>query len=126
MWKCNSILRWSRLVSLTGLLTCISATLNTQAQTNTIAPTKYLIVVLKGNVQLARAGSHTFDPARTNQSLFIGDHVRVGPESQLTIRRGDQSVYRFDEKTDFYIQGPRTASSPRASFRLLAGILYFF
>src|SRR5262245_35520810 len=124
MWNGNSILRWRATLVVISLFLC--APPPAQAQESPLGEGEYMVVVIKGKVDIARRGSGTFDPASLNQRLYVGDHVRIGVESQLTMRRGDQSIYRFNEKTEFQIQGPRTATSPRASFRLLAGILYFF
>ncbi len=94
---------------------------------NTRGPlTNYVIIVIEGRVEVARSGSQVFDLARTNQALFIGDRVRIGPKSQLTIRRSDQSIYRFYEKAEFQVAAPKTAGSTSPTVRLMAGILYFF
>lgn len=117
--------RWQYVCSIV-LFFLLGGTLHAQTGSEPKGPAGYQIVVLKGSVEVARAGAQTFDAARIDQMLFPGDRVRVAARSQLTLRRGDQSIYRFYESSEFQILAPRTAASTGGSFRLLSGLLYFF
>ena len=117
-------LRWRCLLRLSfflygGLILLNSPTISAQTAT-------YLVESIEGTVMVARAGAQRFDPVQKGWILEVGDRVRVGPKSQLVVRRADQSTYRFDEESEFRIREPQTPASTRPRFNLLAGILYFF
>jgi Tfp pilus assembly protein PilF len=117
---------WRRALILLIAMAVGSGALSRAQSRGPAQQTNYVIVVIVGHVEVARAGSQTFDLARTNSPLFVGDRVRIGPESELTIRRTDQSVYRFDEKTEFEVLAPKNAAAISPTVRLLSGVLYFF
>ena len=71
------------------------------------APSRDGIVVLalEGTVEVARGGG-AFAPAAANQVLLVGDRVRTGPLSRLTLRWTDQSVFRMGFQAELLIEPP--------------------
>ena len=126
MEKKPLILRWPGIISLLALLILSAVDLSAQTRKAPTLVTNYTIKVIKGQVQVKRARSETWDPAYTNQVLFVDDRVRVGPKSQLTIQSADQSSYRLDEKTEFQVVSPKTPAQKSTTMRLITGVLYFF
>jgi Flp pilus assembly protein TadD len=124
MWKTDIILRGKFVLIFTALFCTHHEELHAQAPANQV--TNSTIVGIEGTVRLARVGSPRFDEPSINWPLLVGDRVVVGPRSQLTVRRLDESIYRFPEMSEFQVQAPKTASTTRSSFRLLSGVLYFF
>src|SRR5258706_2762519 len=126
MGKNFLILRWPALIGLIALFSWSEINLRAQTRSDGGQITNYVIIVVEGRVEIARAGSQTFDLARTNSPLLVGDRVRIGPKSQVTIRRRDESIYRFHEKTEFQVLPAKTAAATSPTVRLLTGVLYFF
>src|SRR5687768_8593872 len=108
MEKKPLILRWPGIISVLALLILSVPNLSAQPRTAPPRVTNYTIMVIEGQVLLRRFGAQQSDPAQTNQALFKGDVVQVGPRSRLTIRRADQSTFRFDENTQFEVREPKT------------------
>src|SRR5688572_20108364 len=53
-----------------------------------------VLVELEGTVEVSRAGSPLWDPARMNQPLLPGDRVRTGDRSRAVVRLLDKTVLR--------------------------------
>src|SRR5688572_28392795 len=119
MGKNRLIFQWPSLISLILLFIC--AALDCHAQGRPAAPrsTNYVVKVIEGRVEIARDRSQRFDRAEVNDPLFAGDRVRVAPKSQLIIQRTDQSIYRFDAKTEFQVPDLKPGDAPSAAIRLL-------
>jgi Flp pilus assembly protein TadD len=121
MWTRNPILR-SRTV-LFGLFLC---TLVAVAAQQPPVPEDYIVVVLKGTARITRAGTQIVELVTTNQVVRIGDRVKVGPQSQLALRKGHLQVHRFDENAEFEIEPPRAPEGPKTRLNLFSGIYNFF
>ena len=59
-----------------------------------VATNEAVFVWLEGEVMIARAGSQTFVPARTNDILKIGDIIRTGDDGRATIALWDKCMLR--------------------------------
>jgi hypothetical protein len=104
------------------LLTLASGSLLAQPAAPGAATTApYVIIELEGTVEVSRAGSPLWDPARVDQPLLPGDRVRTGDRSRAVVRLSDRTFIRKGPQT--IIEIPATKSS---GLRLLQGILYFF
>ncbi|HEY6227408.1 MAG TPA: FecR domain-containing protein, partial [Verrucomicrobiae bacterium] len=125
MRKQYCISRWPVFIFLIAWGLWSGATLRAQPRAATGPAGQYKVMVVEGLVEIARAGSQTFDAIQINSWLYIGDRVRIGPNGKLTIQRLDNSVYRFDKKTEFVILAPRSTASTSPAMQVLSGVLYF-
>src|SRR5436190_5083051 len=82
------------------LLTLASGSLRAQPAAPGVPTTApYAIIELEGTVEVSRAGSPLWDPARVDQPLLPGDRVRTGDRSRAVVRLSDRTLIR---------KGPRT------------------
>src|SRR5438093_7426353 len=79
------------------------------------------IVEVEGKVQISRAGSPQWDPAYTNQVLMAGDRIRTLERSRASLRLGNQSPFRLDERSVMQIPA---APGKRGRSDLLRGAIY--
>ena len=124
MGKSDIILRGTFIIIFCALFYTGPRTIFAQNAGNQV--TNSTIVGIEGTVQVARGGGPRLDEPSVNWPLLVGDRVVVGPRSQLTVRRMDESIYRFPEMSDFVIRPAGGTNTQRSSFRLLSGVLYFF
>lgn len=97
------------------------------AQTPAALPAAHdaLLLVIENKVETAPAGSMTWTPARTNQILHVGDRLRTGLRSRVTVRLSNLTVLRVNELTTLQIQPP-SAPGKQATLNLEKGAAYFF
>jgi len=100
-----------------------------QGQAAAMQPS-YSVVKTVNQVFVAHERPPIFKLISTNiddRLLYIGDRVRIGPESELTILTVDgKSAFRFYEKTEFDIVPNKAPGATAPTMRLLNGFLYFF
>lgn len=119
-----AILRWVAVTGGVGLL--VTFLPHARAQTGTApAEANIVVLVVRGTVEYTPKGGQRWVLLHPNDTLAAGDRVRVGPRSQLGLRFADQSIARFDEKTEFELQAPAAAPTGFRA-RVVAGFLYFF
>jgi Tfp pilus assembly protein PilF/outer membrane receptor protein involved in Fe transport len=122
MWNRDSILRCPVFFGVIAIF--LFARPQSHAQEIKLEEGQYLILVVKGKVEIARAGAQTFDETSTNKVLYPGDHVRINEDSELMLKNSHEDRFRWNEKSDFEISPP--AASPKPGLRLLRGLLHFF
>lgn len=118
-----AILKWAVAGSV-GLMLC---GMSLPAQTSGDArsrPPDSILLTLEGKVEVARTGSSTWTPGRTNQTLQIGDRLRTGIRSRATVRLSNLSVLRVNELTTLQIQPPSAPGKP-SLLDLKSGAAYF-
>ncbi len=100
---------------------CVFAALAVQAATGgeLVGAT---VLVVKGRVELSRAGATAWDPVQTNAVLQAGDRLRTGEHSRATLRLRDATVVPMDELTLLTV----SAEEGRTVIELLRGVLSFF
>ena len=81
-----------------------------------------VVLTLENRVEVLRAGARVADPAYTNQTLLPGDRLTTYARSRATLRLGDASVIRINERSVYQVEA---ASGHRMGFSLLRGLLYF-
>jgi Flp pilus assembly protein TadD len=84
-----------------------------------------VLLSVEGRVDVARAGTENWAPARANQVLQPGDKLRTGKSSRATIRSSKWGQLRVRESGLIVIEAPR-ASGQRPLLNLLKGFFYFF
>jgi len=84
-----------------------------------------VVLTVEGRVEVARRGILQWAPAKTNQTLQVGDRLRTGPRSRATVQLSDLSVLRINELTTLEIQPPQ-AHGIKPGLDLRSGAVYFF
>src|SRR5262245_19133186 len=93
----------------------------TQANLGALQPGTARVVEIEGVVEVQRAGATPWDPSRTNQVLYPGDHLRAGLHSRAALLLSDFRTLRLGELG--HIQMPE---AKRTGLNFFRGILYFF
>ena len=83
------------------------------------------IIEIQGAVELMPVGASTWVLTQTNQVLHVGDRIRTGENSRLTLKWSDQSVVPFAALTEMEILTPDKASS-LPGLNLVKGVISFF
>ncbi len=107
---------------LTLLLLCLPTLLMAQ---NTGAGNASTLRTKEGTVEIQPAGSTTWAAMNVGQALRIGDRLRTGRQSRVTVQLSDLSVLRVSELTSFELQPPRKADG-KPVIDIKAGAAYFF
>jgi len=92
-----------------------------QGNTGPLEPGTARVVEMEGVVEVQRAGATPWDPSRTNQVLYPGDHLRAGLHSRAALLLSDLRTLRLGELG--HIQIPE---AKRPGLNFFRGILYFF
>src|SRR5262245_1516084 len=90
---------------------------------NASATNVVVLLAFEGRVEVSRASSIRWDPARTNQVLDPGDRIRTGADSRATLRMFDLSVMRLDQETVLELEAP-PEPEPSIFVHLVRGVLY--
>ena len=116
-----------RVLALLSFLWLFAVVEHLEAQTapDSQNPANITVLVIEGTVEIMRSGAKVWDNAQTNQILHVGDRVRTGEGSRVTLRWSDQSMVRINELSDFQIQ-PVSPAAKKSGFSLWQGMLYFF
>src|SRR5262245_44096562 len=107
MWTRNPILEWRAVILVLSFCTLFPI------KSQTLGYCEFLVVTLKVTASFAQGGAQAFQPIAMNQVLRIGDRVKVDPESQIGLRYGHLQILRYDERSEFVIEAPRTPTSPK-------------
>ncbi len=82
------------------------------------------LVSLRGEVQIQRAGSRLWQPAKLHEQIFPGDILRTGPNSRAALLLANDSVVRLGANTSLVVSGKQKAST--TFMKLLKGVAHFF
>ncbi len=107
-------------------LTHFASTSIAQAPGGPVRSNYYTVVVKINDVTVARQANPIFDPIETNRPVYVGDRVKVGLNSELALRRMDNSIARFHERSLFTIQAKSNGPPSSTSIQLSAGLMYLF
>src|SRR5437867_2110775 len=94
-------LRISSLLILGGVL----ATTSSSGADNNSA----VVLTVENRVEVARKAPQNWAPARTNETIAIGDFIRTGLRSRATLRFADATTLRVNELTTMQIEPPAGA-----------------
>ena len=88
-------------------------------------PQTCVILTIEGKADVAVKGASGWTPAKTNQTLKVGDRIRTGNRSRATLKWSDLSTLRVNELTTLEIQPPSQADK-KPELDLKSGAAYFF
>ncbi len=83
------------------------------------------LITAEGTVELLRANSADWAPARVGVTLQLNDRLRTAQKSRATIRLFDSGIVRLGESSTFQLTAPNGDSS-RPLLDIKTGSLYFF
>ena len=116
-------------VLLTAVLLCLVPLLTpafAQSSGRTPVPVEIRVLEIQGSFEIMPAGATTWVATQaTNQVLHVGDRLRTGSNSRVTLRWSDQSVVPFGALSEIEILPPDKPDS-LPGINLLKGILSFF
>ncbi len=84
-----------------------------------------LLLTIEGGVEFRKNGITSWQVAKINQKLEIGDWLKTDQNSRATLRLTDFSILRINELTSLQILTPKQ-SEQKKNIKLNKGSLYFF
>lgn len=87
-------------------------------------PAAARVVSVQGTVELQRAGATLWVAATLEQTLCLGDTVRVAQASRAALVLANDATLRLDQRTTLILQG--VPEERRSLIELLFGAVYFF
>src|SRR6185503_19852144 len=64
------------------------------------------LLTADGTVEIMRAQSSQWNPAKSGEALQINDRLRTGKKSRATLRLSDSSIVRLSESSTFQLAVP--------------------
>lgn len=80
------------------------------------------ILIARGKVEFAKAGTEEWKPVERRQKLYPGDRLRTGVNGCVTLRQMDKSALRLKENSTIRIDPP--AEGSKAGFAVQQGSVY--
>jgi hypothetical protein len=94
------------------------------AETQTATP-RIRILSAQGKVEISRAGTQIWIPAKVNMPLATDDIVRTGRRSKAALQMTDKTVLKIRQLTTMVIQPPQKKGE-QPLLNLRSGSVFFF
>jgi Flp pilus assembly protein TadD len=117
--------RWIICLSFWCMLFCaFSPSFSNAAETQTPAP-RIRILSTQGKVEISKAGTQLWIPAKVNMPLATDDIVRTGRRSKAALQMTDKTVLKIRQLTTMVIQPPQKKGE-QPLLNLRSGSVFFF